>query len=137
MTGAERIYEALMNDEPIPWEAKLDPKPPKRIKADQNEWQRLRTAKLVGRSCRTCELFADLQLHHLVPRGMGGTIGGDDIEANLVALCSTCHGLVEARDPWACSLLGRRLTDAEREYVLEKKGAVYLEKRYGLKEKAA
>jgi 5-methylcytosine-specific restriction endonuclease McrA len=133
MTGAERIYEALMNDEPIPWAAKLDPKPPKRIKATQNDWVKLRKAKLAGKVCRVCDqALRDLQLHHLVARGMGGTIGGDDIEANLVALCSTCHGLVEARDPWACSLLGQRLTAAEREYVVEKKSAAYLQKRYGV-----
>lgn len=113
-----------------------DPKPPKRIKASRAEWDGLREEKLYGRSCRVCVVLLASELHHLVPRGMGGG-NGDDVAENLVGLCSGCHRRVEARDPWASTLLGQRLEDAERAYVIAKRGAWYLEKRYGLREEAA
>lgn len=109
-----------------------DPKPPRRIKADQNDWIRLRREKLNGRLCRVCENRPAEELHHLVPRGMGGG-SGDDVADNLIPICKTCHSLIELRDPWASSLLGQRLASAERQYVIGKRGAWYLEKRYGLK----
>lgn len=116
-----------------------DPKPPRRVKADQNEWARLRKEKLG--SCRLCHDLTmhvpGTTLHHIVSK----SLRGDDVADNLVPLCgdgtSGCHGLVEARDPWARPLLGERLTEAERAYVLRKKGAGWLERHYGLKEEAA
>lgn len=110
-----------------------DPKPPARVKASPAEKKRLRAEKVTGRACRVCVVLLASDPHHLVPRGMGASIGGDDVADNLVGLCRRCHDLVEDRDPWACSLLGTRLTDAERDYVIAKKGAWYLESRYGLK----
>ena len=113
-----------------------DPKPPRRIRADQNEWVRLRKRKLSGWPCRICDTNTAESLHHLVSK----SLGGDDVAENLVPLCGSgttgCHGLVEARDPWACSLLGARLTHAERDYVLAKKGPVFLSRYYGVKEAA-
>lgn len=108
-----------------------DPKPPKRIKADQNDWRRLRAEK-VDR-CRICELFVgDMTLHHIVPRAQSG----DDVADNLVPLCGSgttgCHGLVEDRDMWARSLLGRRLSRREIAYVVAKRGAGWLERHYGV-----
>lgn len=134
---SDRGYRALLSGAPL-WDEKLtDQKPPRRVKADQNEWVRLRKAKLRGHLCRICKRTGnDFQLHHVVPRGMGGG-GGDDVADNLVALCPSCHGLVEARDPWARSLLGQRLTEAERAYVIGKVGAEWLARHYGLREAAA
>jgi hypothetical protein len=119
------------------WDAHLpDPRPPKRVKATADQWVQLRAEKLDGQPCR---VFPDKRadsLHHLVPRSQGG----DDVADNLVGLSGTgtteAHGLVEARDPWACSLLGQRLTSAERAYVVAKRGAWFLETRYGVKEAA-
>ena len=112
-----------------------DPKPPARIRATADEWVKLRTEKLGP--CRVCQTPFKPTLHHLLAR----SLGGDDVADNLVPLCGSgttgCHGLVEAREPWACSLLGQRLTAAERAYVAAKKGAWYLETRYGLKGEAA
>jgi hypothetical protein len=75
-------------------------------------------------------------LHHLVSK----SLGGDDVADNLVPVCGSgttgCHGLLEAHNMWACDLLGRRLTEAERRYVVDTKGAYYLESRYGVKEAA-
>lgn len=113
----------------------MDPKPARRVKATAGEWAAIRERKLRGWPCRICDDKAAVELHHLVPRGMGGA-HGDDVAENLVPVCRVCHGLIEARDPWASSLLGRRLTNAERQYVVGKRGAWYLEKRYGLKEAA-
>jgi hypothetical protein len=113
----------------------VDPRPPKRIKADQNQWLRLRNRK-VPAECRLCGKTDGLTIHHIVSK----SLGGDDVLDNLVWLDGSgttgCHGLVEAHDPWACLLLGLRLTDSERAYVVGKKGAYYLEDRYGLKEVA-
>jgi hypothetical protein len=130
-------FRALVNGEPI-WDYHLrDPKPAKkRIKANSDEWQRLRKAKLDW--CRVCNTNPfSMTLHHLVPK----SLGGDDVMDNLVPLCGSgttgCHGLIEARDEWACSLLGQRLAVKERAYVLEKKGPDFLARYYGVKEEAA
>jgi hypothetical protein len=111
-----------------------DPKPPRRVKATLAEWKRIRDEKLGP--CRVCGSHPTT-LHHILSK----SLGGDDIADNLVAVCGSgttgCHGLIEAFDPWACSLLGQRLTDAERAYVVARKGAYFLESRYGLKGAAA
>jgi hypothetical protein len=82
--------------------------------------------------CRICTLGDNVTLHHLVPR----SLRGDDVAANLVSLCGTgstgCHGRIEARDPWACTLLGHSLSKAEREYVVEKKSPEFLHRYYGV-----
>lgn len=55
----------------------------------------------------------DFSIHHVLKRSQGG----DDVRANLVALCghgtAGCHGLVEGADRGACWALGRYLA-AER-----------------------
>jgi hypothetical protein len=126
-----------------------DPKPAKRVKATADQWVQLRKQKLGP--CRCCgenmlavfpaypwnQSGLESSLHHVVPK----SLGGDDLAENLAPLCGDgtrgCHGLVEARDPWACSLLGLRLTGTERDYVLAKKGADFLARYYGVKEVAA
>jgi hypothetical protein len=115
-----------------------DPKPPRRVKATLAEWKQIRANKMSALdACRVCQSSGPLTLHHLVSK----SLGGDDLADNLVAVCGSgttgCHGLIEAFDPWACSLLGQRLTDAERAYVVARKGAYFLESRYGLKGAAA
>lgn len=37
--------------------------------------------------CTKCGRWKDLQIHHIVPACMGG----QDIEANLITLCASCH----------------------------------------------
>lgn len=85
--------------------------------------------------CRLCGTAENVNAHHLVPRGMGGTIGGMWTESNVVGLCGHgntdgCHGLVENRDPAACHLLRALLTDEEYSYVCEKMGEGWVERRY-------
>ena len=56
-----------------------------------------------GFRCRDCgaeEAARDLDVHHLVPRALGGT----DEPANLITLCGGCHG---ARHPLLQMSLGR------------------------------
>lgn len=127
-------YRGLMSGHPL-WDEKLrDQKPPPRIEADWSDWVELRREKLGP--CRVCTQRGD-ELHHIVPRGRAKRGGGDDIADNLVGLCRACHRLVENRDPWARSLLGQRLTVAERAYVVGKRSAYWLERNYGVKEEAA
>jgi hypothetical protein len=128
-------FDALKGGKPI-WGYHLsDQKPARRVKADQNEWQRLRSEKIA--LCRVCSNAVGATLHHLVSK----SLGGDDVADNLVPLCGSgttgCHGLVEDHNMWACDLLGRRLSDGERAYVVGKKGAYFLESRYGVKQEAA
>ena len=103
---------------------------------------RERIAEIKAKKCQTCRLcgaepssWMPVNAHHLVPRGMGGTIGGEWTESNVVGLCGHgnvdgCHGLVERRDHAACYLLRSRLTDAEYSYVVSKAGEQWLELRY-------
>jgi hypothetical protein len=132
--NTDRQYRALMTGQPI-WDFHLaDPKPAKRVKASPAEWERLRAEKIA--LCRVCSDAVGATLHHLVSK----SLGGGDVADNLVPLCGSgttgCHGLVEAHNMWACDLLGRRLTEAERAYVVGKKGAYFLESRYGVREAA-
>jgi 5-methylcytosine-specific restriction endonuclease McrA len=114
---------------------RYDPKPVKRFRATAAGWVDLRARKLLG-LCRVCEDAKAVSLHHVLPRSQGG----DDVAENLVELCGDgttgCHGLVEARDPWARSLLGQRLTVPERAYVITKQSVAWLEKNYGVREAA-
>lgn len=134
MTDAQ--YQALMTGRPL-WDERLrDEKPARRIKASPRDWLRIRATKLNAQRCRICSEKPAESLHHICPK----SLRGDDVAENMVGLCGDgttgCHGLVEARDGWACSLLGQRLTAVEREYVLEKKGSGFLARYYGVKEAA-
>lgn len=81
----------------------------------------LRILKLRWDSCALCDGIHDLHLHHLCYRSQGG----DDVEANLVALCSRCHSRIHARDPDAWMALGAYV-HSERPDVL-----AYLERKLG------
>jgi hypothetical protein len=95
--------------------------------------------------CQVCRLCGrasspDLPINaaHLVPRGMGGTIGGEWVENNILGLCGHgnvdgCHGLIDSYDPDACSRLRLLLTADEIAYVIGKKGEGWLDRRFPLK----
>lgn len=123
----------IVTDSGFRW-VMADPKPEKRIKATKAEWEALRAEKLGP--CRLCG-EPNTTLHHIVPRSLRGS----DVAANLVSLCGSGttghHGMVEARDPWACSLLGQRLTDSEAAYVVGVKGATFLHRYLGVQEEDA
>lgn len=98
------------------------------------EIEQLRAAK--ARECRLCGVTASeaqINLAHLVPRGMGGTIGGEWTADNLVGLCGHgnldgCHGLVDGYDAEARRALRAKLLPAEIEYVVNKMGRGWLDR---------
>jgi hypothetical protein len=106
-----------------------DPRPTKRYKASQTEWELLRQVKMGW--CRVCELQAvfgahAVEFHHLV----GRDLGGDDFPENIVPLCAEHHKMVEERSPVACIILRASLTSEEYEYVIAKKGLDFLTRYY-------
>lgn len=79
--------------------------------------------------CRLCGAAAairGLTRHHLVPRGQRG----DDISDNIIPLCGDgtrgCHAEVEYRTKGYRPRLRRKLTADELAYIIDKKGASWL-----------
>lgn len=104
-----------------------------RITASRDGWLQLRQAKLG--ECRVCETLTlvrgeaiNIELHHLVPR----SIGGDDVEDNLVPLCPVCHGSVTRRNKTALGTLAESLDDAEYAYVVGKLGEGAMGRLFGV-----
>jgi hypothetical protein len=97
-----------------------DPRPAKRIK----DPGLVRNFSQRASSCAVCGTGrgAGLSAHHVLPRGRGG----DDVTANLVALCGSgttgCHGDVEHYRGDARKTLGLHLVES-RPDVLEYLGA--------------
>lgn len=48
-----------------------------------------------GYQCALCGCTRYLQIHHVVPRGEGGS----DFPDNLITLCSTCHAQIHGYIP--------------------------------------
>lgn len=112
------------------------PKPTKRHRADPNEWLHIRD-NIIPRRCRVCDAPWDPDrddLHHLLPKdGHGTWPGGDDVIPNLIPLCRDDHREVEARDPFARSIIRRNLTQANVDYLKNRIGDrwhVFLERHY-------
>lgn len=103
-----------------------------RVTASRDEWLRLRATKLIGQVCRIqledAPLCPATELHHLVPR----SLGGDDVADNLVPLCSKHHRWVTAREQPVLGALGASLTDAEYAYVIGKLGEGGMERLFGV-----
>lgn len=82
-----------------------DPKREKRIR----DPELLRLVHYEFEECVICG-SVHFSIHHVLKRSQGG----DDVRANLVALCGSgttgCHGAVEAAEKDACAALGRYLT---------------------------
>jgi hypothetical protein len=81
---------------------------------DPKREKRIRDPELVRRmhfEFEECCICGDVlfSVHHVLKRSQGG----DDVRANLVALCGSgttgCHGLVEGAEKDACAALGRYL----------------------------
>ena len=92
--------------------------------ASPKRWAAIADAK--QSHCRVCNAAPPNELHHLVPRG----IGGSDTESNIVPLCEGCHRAVTGSDKAACAALRRSLTDAEYAYCVETLGEARFESRY-------
>ena len=81
-----------------------------------------------------CRLWSSLhcapqhELHHLVPR----SLGGDDVADNLVPLCMIHHKGVTERIPVYLHVLADSLTDDEKHYITTKLGEAGLERLFGV-----
>ncbi len=71
-----------------------------------------------------------LERHHLVPKGMGRTIGGDDLDDNIIPLCTRCHRAVTEKLRWATMAVRASLLPHEEAYVITRKGQWWLDKNY-------
>jgi len=100
--------------------------------ATREEWEQLRTEKLYGKPCRIAIEDAPpapaTELHHLVPRSMGG----DDVADNLVPLCRKHHRWVTENEQPVLGVLGASLTDAEHAYVIRKLGEGAMGRLFGV-----
>ena len=96
---------------------KADPKPePRRRDPDL-----LRILHLQAHECALCGLVDSLELHHVYPRAQGG----DDVRADIVVLCRSCHEGVTRNRTESRRELGEHLL-AARWDVLD-----YLESKLG------
>lgn len=87
----------------------------------------------VVRAVRQCQLCGARTLaldpHHLVPRSQGG----DDVVPNFAPLCifpPACHKRITENDPDALRRLRGTLDVLQVAYILERKGAAWLDRRY-------
>lgn len=94
----------------------IDPKPQKRHRATQAEWNDIRDAFSEDR-CWVCDQ-PWAELHHILNRSHSG----DDVVANLTPLCRECHRRIEARDPICRSLIRQALMPSNLAYLREKLG---------------
>jgi 5-methylcytosine-specific restriction endonuclease McrA len=101
--------------------------------ASAKQWQKIGDAKMGP--CRVCVLphanghgFGLIEFHHLVSRAQGG----DDVEANIVPLCSVCHTYATYREPLTLAALAASLTDAELAYCVSKLGPSALRRLFGV-----
>ena len=131
MVGAVLVADA----KPYPKSAQLarGERRYRRKVASPKQWQAIHAEK--DGPCRVCHTFDGMdvyrehrELHHVVSR----EDHGDDIAANIVPLHPTCHGLVTQRHLPACRELLRSLTYSEYAYMIERGGADYPERAYGV-----
>jgi HNH endonuclease len=102
-----------------------DPKPPPRLVT--SDWKPLRAQKTGP--CRACGSYQWVELHHAVPR----SLGGGDVEDNLLPLCHTCHMEWEDRGqrwPMIAAAVRDSLSPAEHAYIVQTKGEDFLERYY-------
>jgi 5-methylcytosine-specific restriction endonuclease McrA len=66
---------------------------PLRLAPDQYDNLRNQVLRRDGWRCQSCGSMSNLEVHHQEFRGQSG----DDSEANLITLCSSCHATVHRR----------------------------------------
>lgn len=115
-----------MSGEPYPKTQQLARKERRytRKVASPKRWAAIADAK--QGPCRVTNEPPPNELHHLVPRA----IGGSDTESNIVPLSAEAHRLVTAGDKAACAALRRSLSDDEYSYAVETLGEARFEARY-------
>ncbi|MGH3598440.1 MAG: HNH endonuclease signature motif containing protein [Mycobacterium sp.] len=102
--------------------------------ASPKQWQAIIAEKQAP--CRVCtdpgtngRLHPRIRFHHVVHR----SDGGDDVAANIVPLCDDCHAAIHRRVPAACRKLIAELWADEYAYMVERGGADYPERVYGIR----
>ena len=82
-----------------------------KMEANISNAKRKKVYQRDGWRCALCDSTRYIQVHHVVPRGKGGTNGMH----NLITLCSDCHALAHGVDlrGW-----GAKAEDAEQGIVV-------------------
>ena len=66
-------------------------------------------------ACALCDSSQGLQVHHVIPRGEGGT----NCEHNLITLCSYCHSHVHGRPLYDTDVTAEDVEQACVEYLAD------------------
>ena len=70
-----------------------------------------------GYRCALCDSTRFLQIHHVVPRGQGGT----NSPHNLICLCSDCHALAHGTNLRDWEITQEEICQAVCEYYFREK----------------
>lgn len=97
--------------------------------ASPKQWAAIRAEKLDEQPCRLCGEMKPLEAHHLASRGAQL---GDDVSANIVGVCKTCHARVTEREPSALADLAVRLSDVEYAFLKQTFGEGIMERLFGV-----
>lgn len=111
---------------------KPDTKKGKRLVASQAEWSAIRREKLTGRCPVDGCLVSDTDLHHIIPR----SLGGGDHRWNLIGLCHGHHMCYEDREQlWldVADAVRSSLTDEQVSEIVAAKSQVFLDRYYPFK----
>ena len=68
-----------------------------------------------GYRCALCDCTSGLQIHHVIPRGEGGT----DSPHNLITLCSYCHSHAHGRPLYDTPMTAADITQYCVEYLAD------------------
>lgn len=68
-----------------------------------------------GFRCALCDCGKFLQIHHVIPRGKGGS----DSPHNLITLCSYCHSHVHGHPLYETEMTAEEVEQACIEYVAD------------------
>lgn len=68
-----------------------------------------------GFRCALCDSTQGIQIHHVIPRGEGGT----DLVQNLITLCSYCHSHAHGRPLYDTPITAEDINQACIEYLAD------------------
>lgn len=78
----------------------------KLLREDQSSWKEKQSG-----TCPVCCINRAIELHHIIPKGMGGNPKGECPE-NWIYICRSCHnGFHSGRIPLAAIMRAKRATD--------------------------
>lgn len=96
------------------------------ISANINNNLRKQIYRREGYRCALCDSTRYLQIHHIVPRGRGGS----NSEQNLICLCSDCHAAIHGtilQDWWDVTPqdLEQAVVEYMSDYYINSNGRVW------------